>query len=294
MPNFNKKSLLKPGNYFLISIALFIIYHATPLLATRFSLSSDNFFIQQISNQGGNGAIAFLLLSMTLFFINIWAESFWAEHIKPLLAGYVERIDESTDKAKETIHLFTKEVSASIKGNNLDLAIGQSNHEPAQDRLPAIHERAFGAHCSKEKGFYKHIQNSLGQFLDPRVPHRSEYYQDITITEHDGELVWQEITEYCLHTIALDSEYKTPFDGDIEPYKLVHHTGAMYSDIDKPVLKIYVENSLFISTEGTLTITGGSTPSFISNNENIKIKSNSDGHIDLWIDCEIEINKPMT
>jgi hypothetical protein len=297
-----RKKIVSPKSYVILGCAFLLssifIPKSVDFLKSKYSLTDENFviyplnYLQEYAFEAGILGITFSIL---ILFINYWAEMFWAEHIKPIFVGYVNKITESTDEAKEAIDSFKQDVSEKIRENNLDLALAHSGYESLHNRLPAIYEKVFGEHCSKEKGLYSAMFDGVGGFLDPRVPHRSNYYQEINITEEGGKVVWQESTKYSLHTIALDNEYKTPFDGDIEPYVIKHVVSARYEDLNTLALEILVEDKVVISTAGKLSVTKNADglPIFSSSDENISGHVDSEG-VTIKVSCAVSISKPMT
>lgn len=249
--------------------------------------------LQWVADESGAICIGLFLVAFTLHLANEWVQGFWDGNIQPLLNQYAEKIKESTDAAQSAINEFQADITDKIKHNNLDLAVVHSNHEAVQSRLPVIHEKAFGEHCSKEKSLYNHINNTIGKFLDPRTPHRSDYFQEIHISERDGKIVWQETTQYSLHTIAFDNEYKTPFDGSIEPYELVVKSQAKYENLSELKIEIFVDEKLLVSTENSLTVISNDPLQIQSSDRNVKVSTCGDLVL-VELTCSIEINKAFT
>ena len=294
MNNQHKQLLLKPLTYLIVGV---VILTATLIFSLANLRPSDNQILELLHSyllaEGKEIGLGFLAISLFLFFANMWAENFWREHIKPLLNSYISKIETSTEEASSAIDTFTTDIKERIKENNLDIALGYSSAESVQQRLGVVHERAYGDHCNSEHGLYTHFTNGLGRFLDPRVPHRSGYHQEINIEEKDDQTLWQETSEYSLHTIALDNEYKTPFDGEIEPHKINHTTIAQYTDLESLKLDIYVDDELLISTDGNIAVSETDPCGFTSADERITCKKIGD-EIEISITDTFKINKAMT
>ncbi|ARN74814.1 hypothetical protein [Oceanicoccus sagamiensis] len=296
--NIAVKVLIKSKTYFWIGTgALAIWFLALPLIK---AVGIDpngalGKFLLSYSSEILLTGVTSIALSMVIFILNSWAEDFWSDHIQPIFTEYVEAIESSTEEAQQTIVDFQQTLTHEMRENSLDQAIILNNHESIKSRLPVILENVYGTHCTRADGFYNFLEEGVMSFLDPRKPHRSAHFQKINIVKDGDRVKWKERTKFSLHTIALDSQYRSDLSMDPETnYPFEYTTTAKYEDLESLIITISVNGTPICSTEGVFSIVSQDPLVIRSNNDNITATHLGGGDIQIIMKYDIPINRAMT
>lgn len=252
---FLSNSLLKKQGFLVLGgIILIISAHILPALSSAWDLKNKGTIGEFLDilflwvGENGNLSGGTLLTTGILILLGqIAFEKFWSDNVKPFLTLVTDAIQNEIQEARS-------EVRNLLRTHKLEAAIASSASQEVRDNLRKIHTIAYGSHCESERGLYHAIATNIGKYLDPRVPHRSNHHQDITIEEHGDLIKWTEHTSYDLHTVALDDDYKTPHDNVEITHDLTYGTTAKYSDIERVNIEIKVNDDKVISLQDCLNI----------------------------------------